>query len=211
MSSKVPYIQPAYRLSPFNCPFCHALAPMHWGDVYVRTDPGRVPDWTHMAICENCKRNTIWYEEVLVFPAVITVDDPNPDAPEAVKADYMEAATILAASPRGAAALLRLAIQKLCDHLVDGRGNLNAKIGTLVEQGLNRKIQQALDIVRVIGNEAVHPGQLDLRDDIATATQLFELVNIITDQTISEPARVDAMFNALPETQRQQIEQRDNS
>jgi hypothetical protein len=38
-------------------------------------------------------------------------------------------------------------------------------------------VQQSLDIVRVIGNDAVHPGQIDLTDDIETATKLFVLIN----------------------------------
>jgi len=44
--------------------------------------------------------------------------------------------------------------------------------------------------VRVIGNEAVHPGKLDLKDDRDTATRLFKLVNIIAEQMISNPKHV---------------------
>lgn len=145
----------------------------------------------------------------MVYPKSILVDSPNDDLPQEVKDDYIEAASILSYSTRGAAALLRLAIQKLCNYLVDGEGDLNTKIGELVNQGLNRKVQQALDIVRVIGNEAVHPGQIDLKDDINTASQLFRLVNIIGHQMITEPSEVDAMFNSLPEAKKQQIEKRD--
>jgi len=59
--------------------------------------------------------------------------------------------------------------------------DLNKDIGNLVKKGLPQKVQQALDLVRVIGNEAVHPGQIDLNDDPVTAAKLFELVNIIAD------------------------------
>jgi len=34
-------------------------------------------------------------------------------------------------------------------------------------------ILQSLDIVRVIGNESVHPGVIDLKDDRHTALRLF--------------------------------------
>ena len=79
--------------------------------------------------------------------------------PEDVRADFLEAASIVDASARGAAALLRLCIQKIVMAL-GGRGNnLNEDIGNLVEQRLiPQSIQQALDVVRVVGNNAVHPG-----------------------------------------------------
>ena len=49
-------------------------------------------------------------------------------------------------------------------------------IASLVRKGLEPDIQQALDVVRVTGNNAVHPGQIILEDDKATAVALFELV-----------------------------------
>ena len=61
---------------------------------------------------------------------------------------------------------------------------------------------QALDTVRVIGNDAVHPGQIDLRDDRDTAIQLFELVNFIADQTITRKNRVASMYAKLPQAKR---------
>ena len=61
----------------------------------------------------------------------------------------------------------------------------------------------------VIGNEAVHPGQIDLRDDVATAEELFALVNIIADAMISQPKHIEAMYARLPEGKRAAIERRD--
>jgi len=123
--------------------------------------------------------------------------------------DYEEASTILDLSPRGAAALLRQAIQRLCVHLGEKGDNINADIAALVEKGLDVRVQQALDVVRVIGNNAVHPGQIDLRDDRATAEKLFGLVNLIAENRISQPKHVAEMFGALPEGARKAIERRD--
>ena len=72
-------------------------------------------------------------------------------------------------------------------------------------------IQKALDAVRVIGNEAVHPGTLDLKDDRDTAIKLFKLVNIIADQVISNPKHVEEVYGQIPEAKRKAIEKRDGS
>jgi len=130
--------------------------------------------------------------------------------PPEVKADFEEASRIVNLSRRGAAALLRPAIQKPCSTLEPNK-KLNEAIGSLVKKGLNVQIQQALDIVRVIGNNAVHPGEINLQDDKTTAVRLFELVNLIAEQMISQPKHVKAMFDSLPETAREQIERRDKS
>ena len=63
--------------------------------------------------------------------------------------------------------------------------------------------------MRVIGNEAVHPGQLDLRDQPATATQLCSLLNVIADAMITQPKVIESLYAGLPETKLQQIEKRD--
>jgi hypothetical protein len=63
--------------------------------------------------------------------------------------------------------------------------------------------------VRVIGNEAVHPGQINLRDDRQTAETLFQLVNLVVQRMISEPKAVQAIYDGLPETARDKIAKRD--
>jgi len=145
----------------------------------------------------------------MIFPDSSAAPSPNPDLPADIKADYEEARAIISRSPRGACALLRLCVQKLCSFLGESGKDVNADIAALVEKGLNAKIQKSLDIVRVIGNEAVHPGQLDLRDQPTTATQLCSLVNIIADAMITQPKTIESLYAGLPETKRQQIEQRD--
>lgn len=180
-------------------------------DYKEQTSYGRALHNASVSRCYNCHQFSIWVYDKVVWPVVVTAIEPNPDLPEHVARDFVEAAKIVALSPRGAAALLRLAIQKLCEHLGEAGHNINADIKALVEKGLDRRIQQALDIVRVVGNNAVHPGQIDLRDDRSTANQLFNLVNLIAEKMISEPKHVDAMFSSLPEQARAAIEKRDGS
>jgi hypothetical protein len=114
----------------------------------------------------------------MVDPALRTGVVPNPDLPDELFADFNEPREIVNASPRGAAALLRLVIQKLCGHLGEKGKNTDDDIASLVAKGLNPLVQQALDVVRVIGNEAVHPGAIDLKDDRDTALRLFQVVNV---------------------------------
>ena len=147
----------------------------------------------------------------MIFPHEILVEYPNSDLPESIQRDYFEAAEIVEVSPRGAAAILRVAIEKLVDYLHAQGNDLNVKIGYLVKKkNLNKKIQKALDVVRVIGNNAVHAGQIDMTDDHATAHTLFLLINLIAKEMITEPEQVDTIYmDLIPEKNKADIVRRD--
>jgi hypothetical protein len=170
-------------------------------------EPSRVQNLS-TSVCFNCAGVAVWVHTRLVWPAVGAAPLPNPDMPDDVRRDYEEASTILDLSPRGAAALLRLAVQKLCAHLGEKGKNINEDIAALVAKGQDPRVQQALDVVRVVGNDAVHPGAMDLRDDRATAEHLFGLLNLIVERMISYPKHVEALYGSLPETKRDEIERR---
>ena len=141
-----------------------------------------------------------------------SLPEPHEDMPDTVKDDYEEARDVFQYSARSAAALLRLAIQKLCKELGEKGKNLNTDIGNLVKKGLPSHIQQALDIVRVIGNECVHPGVINVRDNPEVAMDLFGLVNDIVEDRIgseTKKTRIQAKYNLLPESKREEIEKRD--
>jgi hypothetical protein len=162
-----------------------------------------------LSLCYSCNDVAIWIFDRLVWPQRGEAPLPNPDLPEHILRDYEEAGTILDLSPRGATALLRLGIQRLCEHLGEKGKNINEDIASLVQKGLDVQVQQSLDVVRVIGNHAVHPGLIDLRDDRATAERLFGLVNLIAEIMISRPKHVKEMYESLPEDARKAIEKRD--
>ena len=164
---------------------------------------------TYVSRCFNCKAISIWIYDRLVYPQCGEAPPINLDLPADIRRDYDEASRILDLSPRGAAALIRLAIQKLCKELGQSGDNINADIGALVADGLDVHIQKALDVARVIGNNAVHPGLLDLRDDRATAEALFGLLNLIAEKMISVPKHVDEMYAALPKEALRAIDKRD--
>lgn len=158
--------------------------------------------------CFNCGKVAVWVHQSLVFPFQREGAAPNVDLPIDIARDFEEARGILNNSSRGAAALLRLCVQKLCAFLGEKGKNIDDDIASLVAKGLNPLVQRALDVVRVVGNEAVHPGSLDLRDDRDTALQLFNLVNVITEQMITLPKAIQSMYDKLPEGKRTAIEQR---
>lgn len=159
--------------------------------------------------CFNCQKLAIWVGDHMVWPHPNEAPPPNADLPEDVAADYSEAGDIVNASPRGAAALLRLAIQKLCIFLGEPGKNINSDIASLVRKGLDPRVQKMLDVVRVIGNNAVHPGEIDLRDDRGTAERLFVLVNMIADIMISQPKAVEEMYSGLGQNALDAIAKRD--
>jgi hypothetical protein len=63
--------------------------------------------------------------------------------------------------------------------------------------------------VRVIGNHAVHPGQIDLNDTPGVAAALFTLVNLIVHARISQPKESDVLSASLPDAAKEAIARRD--
>lgn len=216
-----PYTPAKHQLPAFNCPNCGAFAKQNWS--YTSKITGRysqnvslnfspsfyIPNGT-IAECSNCGNHTFWLGDKMIYPYNSNAPLPNADMPEDVKQDYEEARSIASISPRGAAALLRLAIQKLCKHLGESGDNINSDIGNLVKKGLPLKLQQALDSVRVVGNNAVHPGQIDLKDDVEIANKLFAFINIICDNQISQAKQIDIFYTEIiPDNLKQAIDKRD--
>jgi hypothetical protein len=131
--------------------------------------------------------------------------------PADVRETYEEARQVQPTSTRSAAALLRLSIQQLMPHLGQKGKDLNADIGKLVENGLPPMIQQSLDSVRVIGNNAVHPGEINLNDNPEVASILFRLVNLIVEKMIKEPRELKEIYESLPQGAKDQINRRDGA
>jgi hypothetical protein len=219
-------VPPSLTQTAFDCPHCGAFTRQKWARGEARFAAGAIApeersinsyagtdvvESMWFAFCERCKAITIWYERQLIYPATAGGSSPNPDLPDEIRNDYEEARSIVWRSPRGAAALLRLCIQKLCKHLGEGGKKIDDDIASLVRKGLPIRVQQALDVVRVVGNNAVHPGHMDVKDDRETVGILFELVNLITQVMISDPKAVQEMYKSLPQSARDAIAKRDGN
>ena len=229
-------ITPQLGLESFSCPHCGAIAHQTWfrtalvSYTHDKTKPNIRSANKHVLFTENlhcgmqshpnlvnasasrcysCGAFALWIQEQVIHPENSIGITPHDDIPDVIRDDFIEAASIVDKSPRSAAALLRLCIQKMMPLLDVQDSNLNDAIGKLVKKGLDKKIQQALDVVRVVGNNAVHPGEIDLKDDKATALQLFSLINLIVATMISAKKQLDEMYASLPSGALAAIKKRD--
>lgn len=215
------HILPVLRKQTFHCPLCGVLAQQTWSDNincgYQYIQPNGAQGLTSYKLtnaatakCSYCSQASIWINGQMVYPLTGNVEEANSDLPLDILKDYNEAKDIVNISPRGSAALLRLALQKLCVHLNEKGKNINDDIANLVKRGLPTQLQQALDSVRVIGNHAVHPGVIDLEDKPETAFALFSFVNIICDYFITQPKKISEVYNNLPQKDIDNIAKRDS-
>jgi hypothetical protein len=207
------YVVPFLDGASFHCMFCGVLAQQVWQHLSYGMHPNTYYAQYKRCTCRNCTNNSIWSiaEERCIDPVIGGGPRPHVEMPEDVKADYDEARRIIGLSPRGACALLRLGVQKLCVDLGEPGENLNTDIASLVKKGLPEEVQEAMDSLRVIGNNAVHPGELDLSDDAETASALFNLLNFVVDEMIAQPKRRRSVFEKLPLKAREAIKKRDGT
>lgn len=209
LEMKAKYYPPEYQKKEFNCILCGVFASQSWFDLKIN-----LPNyWTETAFygshCQHCKNWSFWYGGRMVVPAEAPVEPPHADLPADCATDYMEARDVFAKSPRASAAILRLCIQKLMPHLGEKGANINDDIGSLVSKGLPVLAQQALDYCRVVGNNAVHPGEIEINDTPDIAQRLFEMVNFIVEDRIARPKEISRLYGRLPEESRKAIEKRD--
>ncbi|MBA3047215.1 DUF4145 domain-containing protein [Patescibacteria group bacterium] len=221
---KEKYYPPKHATGQFHCPHCNVYAKQFWAHIRARRIWGGtfmdsyVTDFSedldkkwNISKCEHCGDKIIWLDENIIYPKLIIVKNPNEDLDEGIKANYMEAAKIFNDSPRAAAALLRLALQKLCKQLGEKGKDINEDIKNLVKKGLNPQIQKSLDILRINGNNAVHPGEINLEENQEKVLKLFSLLNFIAEKMITELKEIDNFYNDLPKNSRESIDKRDGN
>ncbi len=202
------YIPPSKDRYLYTCPHCNTQSQMERDTHYFASDVHNTVRLTiHKCVC--CDSKIIWVGNEYVYPDIVA-EEANPDMPEPVMELYNEAGLIYNKSPRAACALLRLAIDRLCNELGETDRDINKNIAALVSKGLSKSVQQALDVVRVVGNKAVHPGQIAFDvDDVSTAKVLMSLLNVIVSRMISEPKEIQELYDLLPDSVKESIEKRD--
>jgi len=199
------YYPPTFQAEEFHCLHCGVYAKQTWGNL-LRS--GRGVGFTY-SYCSHCHDSCYWYKDRMIVPSEAPVPPPHEDLPDACESEYSEARDIVARSPRAAAALLRLVVQKLMKELGEDGKNINDDIGSLVSKGLPIEVQQALDYCRVIGNNGVHPGEIEINDNPDIAHSLFEMINFIVEDRISRPKKVAGLYSILPKGALEAVEKRD--
>lgn len=208
------YVPPAFGERAFHCPICRVYANQAWNNLRMVKNGGWDDAPLHSAQCVHCREYHYWNfnengEPRMFSPESTTAPPFHPMMPVSVQADYSEAAAVLPRSPRSAAALLRLALEKLLIELGAPGKSIDAQVKSLVAEGLSPLVQQALDVCRVIGNEAVHPGEINLNDTPDLAASLFGMLNYIVAERIERPAVIAQLYQQIPAVKREWIEQRD--
>jgi len=220
--SKEKHFSPKQATEKFHCPHCGVYAKQFWAHIHAgnytnytsihslaKFDETLDQKWT-ISNCEHCQEKIIWLEKGIIYPRSIPVSLPNDDLAEDIKKDYLEAANIFNDSVRSSAALLRLALQKLCKQLGEKGENINDDIGAMVKKGLNPLVQKSLDSLRITGNNAVHPGEINFEEDPGKVLKLFELINFIAEKMITEPKEITGFYEELPNSAKEQIKKRDS-
>ena len=65
------------------------------------------------------------------------------------------------------------------------------------------------EFINISINDKTNSIKLDLKDDIKTAKDLFDLVNFIADEMITRRKKRDELFNKLPQEKKDAIKERD--
>lgn len=233
-------ISPRFEWTAFVCPHCWDLTSHEWAKLENLHHPEDYTEYNgeywdsyysfHKSTCKECEWICLRYceeflprlgggeeriEEKMIFPwwCNESTIPAHPDMPKEIKKDYAEAAAILDNSPRWSCAILRLALEKLLDTIIEKKGqdkkDINKSIAYLIWEGvLSERLSKMMDAVRVIGNWAIHPWVLDLKDTKQTALKLFSIFNYIVEELISRPKREEELFWMIPDPLKEWIEKR---
>ena len=201
------YYPPTHGASSFSCAVCQVFAKQNWRALEFQGTTN-ASDFTY-STCEHCNRRSYWHKERMIVPGQAAMPPYHEDLPAACRDDYDEARDIAARSPKAAAALMRLVVQKLIIELGQPGKNINDDIGNLVKEGMPIQVQQALDYCRVVCNNAVHPGEIVIDEDPTITHTLFEMVNFVVEDRITKPKKIAEFYGKLPAGALQAVNRRD--
>lgn len=196
---------PAFRNDSFLCPHCGVVSQQLWPhaplgyrmpDANIRSF---VPDRFTVSLCVNCQRPSFWHEKRLVYPSKYPLP-PVKSMPKSVREIYEEAQSVLYHSPRASSALMRLAIEQLMCEVAACSGKSLHELIEERKDELGLRLYKMAVGLRLVGNEAVHVGQIDFDEDQEVAELLFYFINRITERLIEEQMMIEKIKGVLPES-----------
>jgi len=188
-----------------QCPYCKSYSKQQWYNVAkgvmskkgLDYYEGFVPELL-LSVCPQCNRYTLWLNDKMILPPMSIAPWPSERMPLNIKEDFLEARTVLAASPKAASALLRICLQNLMTHLGEKGRNIELDIANLARKGLPNNFISAMLAARVIGPTAVPPGKINSSDDVETAMTLFNLINMMSESTIQRQRKTNQLYPKTP-------------
>ena len=99
-----------------------------------------------------------------------------------VEEDFEEAAAILNKSPRGAAALMRICIQKLLPLLKDNGTDRSHYDSALMRKGLEVEIQQAMEVLQVLQSDSAQLTTFESQEDKEMAFRIIDSLTAILER-----------------------------
>lgn len=222
----VKYYPPELNKPEFNCPYCGVYSHQSWyptviygkrtDDAYyymadmVKTDyksAGILSDFS-VSECSHCHNIAIWMKDKMLVPRTMAVPPPSELLPEKIKELYNEAGTILNDSPRAAGALIRLSLELLLKQVNNNDQKLYDNIDVLIKRGAPKEIIKATTLLRHSGNEMLHAGEVSIIESRDQVLFLFELFNMIAEDLIERPKRLNEAYNRMPESIRKDVERK---
>jgi hypothetical protein len=161
-----------------------------------------------ISYCFNCNEICLWVVDQLVWPRCASGQEQKLHASPDVRLENEEASHTLDASPRGAAAFLRLAIEKLCKDLGNSEESPRPEVAPHFQEDLDARVQKVLDAMRIIESNATPPDPIGVADTPATAETLSGLVNMICEKMIIEPRHLQALYTKMRDGAQSAFEQR---
>lgn len=143
------------------------------------------------------------------------VAPPHPDAPPSVAELYEEARGVLPISRRASAALVRATLERLLRELDPDNGGkrLDELIAQLRGQ-IREPLWKFLTAIRIVGNDSLHSEEgelavLYLRGDSDEIVEpLFEAVNTLVEELVTQPAKAEELYRLIPQTKRDAAEKK---
>ena len=216
------YFPPELNKDAFNCPICGVYSHQVWysdfsyGEVISEYYSGQhfIPsgklEGLTISLCSHCKEKILWYEGNIIFPRKMTAPVPSEDAPQKIKEIYIEAGEVFIDSPRASGALMRVALEQLLQEVLGNDSKLNENVNELKKAKIPEQLIKALSILRVNGNDIMHTGEIKIFEKKEDALYLFDLFNMIVEELITRPKKLNESYGKIPETIRKQIEDNAN-